>query len=485
MSLDKEVTLTLTVGARFPTRAGFGVLNAFTAEDGPIGAVERSRAYSSSTAVANDYGSDSEIAKIASAYFGQNPKPQTMRVSARFDADQAAQLRGGGIADTAENLATFTAITDGSFVISIEGTSETIAGLDFSAQTTMAGVATVLQGALAAEAAGTTCTYDGRFTIVAPTPGESSTISQATPHSAGTDVSGLLRLNAGNGIVSSGIDAETITESLNRTLTKTSDFFGIIFTKEVREAVTIEGEDAVNAAATWALANDRVFFNTTNDPDSLDSVSGGIGATLKANTQSATLTTYSSYPEQYPSASIAGRAFSVNFDGVDTTITLKFKQLPGITVETLSDDQLRVLEGHNINTYISNGGVSYFTDSRMADGVFFDEVHGLAWLRNAIQVEVFGGLATEATKAPYTDAGAARSASRCTNALEQGVANGLLAPGTLSTGEFLPLGYQVNLIPVADVSQSNVEARHYPGLSFIGKGAGAIHNVTITGVFER
>ena len=52
-------------------------------------------------------------------------------------------------------------------------------------------------------------------------------------------------------------------------------------------------------------------------------------------------------------------------------------------------------------------------------------------------------------------------------------------------GEFLPNGYKTTVIPVADVNQSEKEARQYNGLSGVVLGAGAIHGVQINIVFER
>ena len=180
-----------------------------------------------------------------------------------------------------------------------------------------------------------------------------------------------------------------------------------------------------------------------------------------------------------------GRAFTVNFNQPNSTITLKFKQAPGITVENLTQSHKVVLDSKRANAIITVGASDMFAESFMASGVFFDEVHGIDWLENAVQTNVFGYLSTRPTKVPYTDKGISAIKQQVTKALDEAVLNGLIAPGETIDGEFLGTGYKIITIPAADINQSDVDARKYPGLSFVVLGAGAIHSVQINGVFER
>lgn len=485
------VNVSIAVGATFPARAGFGTLNIITAETGVIGVAERIRSYSNLDGVTAEWPANSEVVKAASAYFGQQPKPTQLRVSTRYPTAQSAQLRGGSFIDPDESLALLEDISSGSFTINLNGDSEDITGLNFSGITDFGQAAGIIQTALRAVVTGgftlATCVFSGgRFLIGSGTTGELSTVSFAAPAASGTDVSELLRLRQGLATKVNGIAAETITASLNAIQNVSTDWYGFIFTKEVRDGVQINGEDAVVAAATWAEARTKVFGNTTNNPDASDSVTtNDIGTVLKLAGYRRTITTFSSYPDQYPSASILGRAFTVNFNQPNSTITLKFKQLPGITVENITQGEKAVLDSKNINCLISVGASVMFAESKMASGVFFDEVHGLDWLENAIQTNVFGYLLTRTTKVPYTDKGVASLEQQTIKALDEAVRNGLAAPGTTIDGEFLPKGYITIVTPVSEVNQSDKEARFYGGLSFVILGAGAIHGVQINGTFER
>ena len=488
--VSSVVNVSITIGATFPARAGFGTLNIVTAETGVIGLAERVRSYSDIDGVTGDWGAGTEVVAAATSYFAQQPKPTSLKVSARFPTTQSAELRGGSVVDATALLL----VGDGSFTISIDGGAEDIEALDFTdGEADLDDIAASIEIALQAVATGgytaATCTHDGsRFFITSGTTGITSTISFLTvvDPASGTDISSLLQMQQGEGTKGDGIAAETITASLNAINNINSDWYGLLFTKEVRDLVTVNAENAVNAAAAWCEARVKVFANTSNDLDVLDSVTtNDIMSVLQLAAYRRTISTFSSFVDQYPSASLLGRAFTVNFDQPDSTITLKFKQLPGITVEQLTINEKIVLDSKNGNALIDVGGSFMFSESFMANGVFFDEVHGVDWLTNAIETNVFGYMLTKATKVPYTDKGTAALEQQTIKALDQAKTNGLIAPGETIEGVFLPLGYKTTLVDVADVNPSDKSDRQYDGLSAVMIGAGAIHGVQINAVFER
>lgn len=490
--VSSVVNVGITIGASFPSRKGFGILNCVTAETGVIGFAERIRSYGSADSVAADWPSDSEVVKLANAYFSQQPKPTEFRVSVRADSDVAAEIRGGSVpAET--SLAVFQAINDGSFAITIDGGAEDITALDFSSDLDMDDVATTIETALQAVATGgytaATCEYDGsRFFIKSGTTGASSTISflSTVNPAVGTDVSSLLQMQQGEAKKTDGFVAETITAALDAIQAASTDWYGLIFTKEIRDDVLVAGEDAVLAAAAWVQARVKTFFNTSNNLDVLDSVTiDDIISELNNANYTRTISTFSSHPDQYPSASVAGRAFTVDFSQPNSTITLKFKQLPGITVEDMNENQKGVLDSKRGNAFISVGDNNIYAESYMAGDFFFDEIHGVDWLTDSIQKEVMGYMVSRPTKVPYTDRGTASLEQQVIKILDESVRNGLVAPGTAFDGTFLPNGYSTTTIPVAQVSQTEKDARQYNGLSFVALGAGAIHGVQIQGVFER
>lgn len=71
----------------------------------------------------------------------------------------------------------------------------------------------------------------------------------------------------------------------------------------------------------------------------------------------------------------------------------------------------------------------------MANGDFFDERHGLDWLQNYVQTNLYNLLYTSTTKVPQTEAGITRLLSSVEKSLDQAVQNGLIARayGTVAT----------------------------------------------------
>jgi hypothetical protein len=78
---------------------------------------------------------------------------------------------------------------------------------------------------------------------------------------------------------------------------------------------------------------------------------------------------------------------------------------------------------------------------RHGNGDFFDERHGLDWLQNYVQTNLYNLLYTSTTKIPQTDAGVTRLLSNVEQSMDQSVTNGLvaLAYGTVARlGSWIP-----------------------------------------------
>ena len=229
-----------------------------------------------------------------------------------------------------------------------------------------------------------------------------------------------------------------------------------------------------------------MFFCTTNDARVLDPTSDQDFATkIKDKSMGRTLMHYSSHPSEYPSSAVAGRAFLVNFEGTNTTITLNLKVLAGITVEKLRQSEYNAMLDKNCNAVVDIAGMYVYSDSRMGDGMWFDAVHGVDWLQNRVETGLFNRLYSTTTKVPYTDAGVAILIAEIEGACRQAVTNGLVAPGRDSEGNYLPLGYEINYIPTSEVSAADKGNRIYRGLTFKVVGAGAMHSVVVSGAYNE
>ena len=243
-------------------------------------------------------------------------------------------------------------------------------------------------------------------------------------------------------------------------------------------------EITATAAAIQASSLSRVFAVTSDDSGIIDSASTtDIASTLKAAGYGRTFVQYST-KSKYAALSAFGRAFTVNFTGNNTTITLKFKTEPGVTYETLTSSQAAAVDAKNANVYVYYANdTAILQQGVMSNGDFFDERHGLDWLQNYVQTDLFNALYTSTTKIPQTEAGITRLLTVVEKSLDQAVSNGLGAPGVwnggdigqITAGDTLTKGYYVYAQPLSSQSQADREARKAPLIQAAIKLAGAVH----------
>lgn len=235
----------------------------------------------------------------------------------------------------------------------------------------------------------------------------------------------------------------------------------------------------------------RIFAITSDEANILSSaVDTDLASKLKAAKYSRSFIQYSS-TSPYAALSSFGRAFTVNFNGSNTTITLKFKQLPGVTYETIGTSQANALEAKNSNVYVYyENDTAILEQGVMCNGDFFDERHGLDWLQNAVQTADYNTLYTSTTKIPQADAGTTTRIANIEKVLDTADKNGLFAPGIwtggpmgqLSTGDTLTKGYYTWADTVDNQLQTDREARKGVPIQVAAKLAGAVHygDVAIT-----
>jgi hypothetical protein len=485
ISVSRVVNVTILTSPTFPQRKGFGLLNIIGKSARlPLG--DRARFYSDMDAVAADFSTTDEEYIAAQLFFSQAPRPTQLMISRRFDVDAPGELLGG--VNYEVDIAEYNAIANGGFNITIDGVAETITGVDLSLAANLNAVASAIDAALDAASTGASCVFSGtRFIIRSGSEGSTSTVSYTTAPGAGIDLGPLLATDAASlGVISAGVDAETIAESLDNLQDFNNAWYGFSFTKELTN-------DELKAAAAWAEARVKIFGYTTDDSNVLDTaVTVDIASFFKQNLYSRTVGIWDNN-DPYAIVSAIARAFTVNFNEQNSTITLKFKLLPGTTPISITESQRQALVAKNMNYYTYFGESAMLAEGVMASGQFFDERHGLDWLQNAIETNVFGYLYTRTTKVPQTDKGVAALVQQVEKACNEAVNNGLLAPGVwngndlgeVRSGDFLPKGFYVYAQPVAQQNQSDREARKAPPIQALIKGAGAIHSVDVTVTFER
>jgi frataxin-like iron-binding protein CyaY len=187
----------------------------------------------------------------------------------------------------------------------------------------------------------------------------------------------------------------------------------------------------------------------------------------------------------YACATMFGRAATVDFNASDSTITLAWKQAPGLQGENMNETQFATLQakGGNVNIIVNNGATMIWP-GQMTNGYWFDEVQGVDWLANRIQTDLFNLLYTTSTKVPQTDAGNHIMQTVIEASCIAGINNGLGAPGvwnaagfgSLENGMTLSKGFYVYAPLIATQSQGDRESRISVPFQVAFKLAGAVHS---------
>lgn len=486
LSPSDIVNVTVTLTPIPVPLANFGTFVIIGPTEGVINTAQRLRQYSTIAEVTADFGTTTPEYFAANLFFEQNPTPALLYIGRWAQNPTHAQLAGATLSTTNQLSGTWNVITTGSMAITIDGTPHTLSGLNFSSVSNMNGVASIIQAALPS---GALCTWSAAYAslnVQGILTGPSGSISYASSTGSGTDISTLsgLSLAAGASAPVNGIAAETPLACVNILVSSTTYWYGCMFAPVNSTDITDSQYEAV-ANFIEAQNPSRVFAITTMEAATVNPESNtDLASVLQSLQYQHTVIQYSS-SSAYASASLIGRAFTVDFTANNSVITLKFKTEPGIVAESLNETQAAALNAKNCNVFVNyNNGVAIIQQGIMCGGYFIDERQGLDWLQNIIQVNMFNILFTSPTKIPQTDAGINVLVAGVEAGMIAGVNNGLIAPGQwnssyifgqLTEGQYLPKGYYVWAPSVNTQNEAIRSQRIAPTIQAAVKLAGAVH----------
>lgn len=479
LNINRLVRVSVNLSPIAAARRGFGVLMV-VGDSNVINPVELSRTYLSLDEVANDFGVLAPEYLAAQLYFGQSPRPDVLMIGRWVRTETSGLIEGGILTPAEQDINVWTPILDGTFTIPVDGVPQDVLGLDFSLETNLNGVASVINNVLI----GATCAWDGsRFTITSQTTGVTSSIGFATTQGTGTDISTLLKLTSTTALTPvPGFDAESPLEAVVKLAEQSSLWYGLTFAASTMPDTT----ELVNVAGfIESTPVSRILGVTETNTLVLDAqYTADLASVMKALEYKRTTVQYSDNP--YAVSSLMGRAFSVNFNANKSTITLMYKQEPGVVAQTITETQANTLKEKRCNVF-----VNYINDTAiiqygvMSGPAYFDEIHGLDWFTDSLQNAEYNLLYTSKTKVPQTDAGQNQLVNTASSVCNEAVNNGLIAPGQwnaagfgqLETGDYLQTGYYIFTPPVASQPQAIREQRIAPPLQIALKLAGAIHEI--------
>lgn len=229
--------------------------------------------------------------------------------------------------------------------------------------------------------------------------------------------------------------------------------------------------------AAWTEAQKKIFFAASSTSAIATSATTDAFSTLKT----------AAYKRTVPIYSVAGIGQGIEAAWLGGQLpqtpgsnNWAFKTLNGIAADSLTDTQRAILAGNpvagiagkNANIYTPLGGLNVMQYGTTASGQYVDITVGIDWLQLTIQSYVYRVLATSPTKIPYTDAGASVLMQAVRQALDEGIANGLIAPDAVT----------LTAPRVLTVSANQRAQRIAPTISFGCRLQGAFNSVTVSGV---
>lgn len=168
LNTNRLITVTVNITAKQVAGRTFNVLM-IAGDSNVINGSDRLASFTSFDDVENEFGANAPETQAAELYFEQDPQPTTLMIGRWIRTATAAINIGGILSASAQVLANWTAITAGSFEITIDGSLQTLSSLDFSGAINLNGVATVITTALSG---GATCVWNGsNFEIISGSTG--------------------------------------------------------------------------------------------------------------------------------------------------------------------------------------------------------------------------------------------------------------------------------------------------------------------------
>ena len=208
-----------------------------------------------------------------------------------------------------------------------------------------------------------------------------------------------------------------------------------------------------------------VFSSAASDIKT--SATTDIFSLVKALSYTHTAYIYSSMATSYAECGLVGR-FAPEQAGSNIW---EQKTIVGLTVDTLTPDEISYIHGKNGATYENVGSVDVVIGGKCADGGWIDESIFVDWLKSRIQESVWA-LLVNTRKIGYTSAGAAAIEGSMRSVMAEGIQVGGLAADPAPV---------VTVPNVLNLSSAQRATRTLPDVTFTARLAGAIRATTITG----
>lgn len=439
MGLKNYVDVAISLQTLALSQAGFGTVLILTTAANAAYDADLIREYADIDEVAGDWDSADDAYLAAAAAFAQDPKPAKVKI-----ALAEAPVAGVGTLTFAADV-----VTSNTGTVTVNGTpiAYTYATSHQATMTALAAAIQALEG-VATAAVGAdpfrviTITTDAGYPLTVTASAITGGAGQTTVAYAETT------------------PAVTLPDSLDDIVEEDNDWYGLGLADRKTK------HNIMNVAA-WAESRTKIFGACNNDAAVLAGTDGNVLLLLKAKGLNRTFYEYSDSPGQHPEIAIMAQQLAEE----PGAATWMFKTCPGITRDVLSTTERNNVLNNNGNIYTTQQGRNMFEQGKMAGGQFIDIIHSRDWLETRLAEDIFA-LIAQAKKIPYTNAGASLLEAAIRKRLDEAKRRTIL-----TTDE----DYVLTIPKVAAQQTADRAARYFPGITFSGVLAGAIHKVQIRG----
>jgi hypothetical protein len=481
-SLPRDIDLPITISMAQTEIATDMTLACILTPDVDFSAATRIRFYDDFAAFADDVPDTSTAYRAGLDFFGQQKHPTTLAVGRIFTEDIPPAAAAATLTSAALTFATI-AITNGALSFTCGTTQVDLTDLDFSTCEDLTDVVAVLNdgGTLWTTSAGK---------LICTSAGTGATQLAVLP-ATGT-LANLLGLSAvGGGIAVAGVDAgsgyDYVDFPAELAATQTAAIavgrkvFCWLLDASYRDTGTEQHDLAV-----YALATDGWAMLCTNDADAkIGGDTTTIGAVLYGEANRAAAVIYHDNAQYYPDAAYAAQMLACDFNGADTALTMKFKDLMGIATVQITETELSALKANNINTFtaIGNNSRTVREGIQSAPVWYTDTYVNLMNFKEELQVEVYN-VFLRRPKVPYTERGQALLVEAAAKICHKYVVNGVFADRqvedtTAEAGFRIEAATKITPMPIYSATTSMRAARLAPPIQILAYLAGAIHKVAI------
>lgn len=443
-SLQNIVNVAVTRQTSVPTRAGFGT-GAFVSDEATFStAVAEYSSYAAMVTATADLGTETLAA--GAAYFGQQVSPTKLSV---IKQKQVATPQVHDITVSTDLIAS------NSTLITVDGTGLTPVVYATSHVSTLAAVATEIQGS----ASVTTAVSDGTDTItITYADNYEHTITAVTTLGT-TQPEWAIVLTTASG-------SQTLVQALNAAVNYNNDWYGFGIHSRVSADITL--------VSAWAQAqgnaNPKLFFAQSDDTDILDSgISSDIASTTQALANYRTSIWYHALDAEYLEMALMGGQLPSDAG----SITWAYKTLSSVTVDDLTDSEKNAASDKAANTYDTVASVAITEEGKTSDSTYewIDVIRGVDWIQVNLAAELYT-LYLNSAKVPYSTAGILQHKGIVSQVLSQAQSMGILSLDTTPV---------ISVPDRADISAGDLASRTLNDITFTAVLAGAVQKVNVSG----